>query len=218
MKRHYYTKHLLYNIVKYSTYTLIHIISELKIGFISWRFMLLIWTIEVTYLDNWGHISGRWVLHIWAVIYLDGNISARHTMPSWLSAWSPPCWCNGRWLNILGTRDANICVRKLVWLKKMTSLMFRTQSFFQTIGCAFGPYFRIWTKIQTYCLTENHLNLSFPNAHGHASILITTIPKWVFSASCHCQLKDEILLVGRKIVKLKRSHSINLCYYKCLPS
>ena len=64
--------------------------------------MLHIWTIEVTYVDNWGHISGRWIIHIWPVIYLGGNISARCTVSLWLSAGSPPCWCNGRWLYIFG--------------------------------------------------------------------------------------------------------------------
>ena len=38
------------------------------------RWMLHIWTMEVTCLDDWCYISGRWLLHIWSsVTYLDNG-------------------------------------------------------------------------------------------------------------------------------------------------
>ena len=56
---HYYGEYQSHNIILCNIYTLVHVISQQGIRYISGWFMLHIWTIEITYLDDLRFASSR---------------------------------------------------------------------------------------------------------------------------------------------------------------
>ena len=122
----------------YSTYALIHYISQ-GICYISGWFMLHIWTMEVTYLDD-CYISGRWRSHIWTgVTYLDdgGYISGR-LLYIWTMevTYLDDCNISGRW-------------RLHIWT---------TVTYLDEGGYISGRLLHIWTV--TYLHVTRHHNVT----------------------------------------------------------